>query len=212
MVAHAAIPHVIAPRQERSARYLEKVMEAAERVLRRDGMAALTIPAVAVEAQVSVGGIYRRFETKQDLLRALKERHLSRSEAVMSAAMAKAQPNLQAAIHAFLATLIPDRQPMIGHFLEGQQGDQVMEQRGKVANGRLRTAFLQAVAPFRGAVAHPDPDAAIEMAFVIALSVYLSRSRIEARTGAPTAWPALRQELERAMLAYLTWPGTSQAG
>ena len=76
----ADLTHIIPPQQERSTRVLLKVLEAAETILRRDGAEGLTMPAVALEAGVSVGGIYRRFQTKQDLLRAIKDRHLARSE------------------------------------------------------------------------------------------------------------------------------------
>src|SRR5262245_22594239 len=66
--------------QNRSLRSLEKVLAAAEVVLGREGWSAFTINAVAAEAGVSVGGIYRRFASKEHLLRAIKDRVLDRAD------------------------------------------------------------------------------------------------------------------------------------
>src|SRR4051812_39784697 len=67
--------------QERSQRSLRRMLAAAETVLARDGWSGFTMNAVAAEADVSIGGIYRRFASKEHLLRAVKDDVLRRTDA-----------------------------------------------------------------------------------------------------------------------------------
>jgi AcrR family transcriptional regulator len=204
------LTHIIPPQQERSTRFLMRVLEAAERILRRDGADGLTMPAVALEAGVSVGGIYRRFQTKQDLLRAIKDRHLSRSEQVMATAMEGDLRSLGEVVRVFVTTLIRDSGPgsesLFGLIMESQGDDSVMHARGQTCVERQRQSFARAVAPFRHEITHPDPDLAIDMAFLIAISVFTRRVKKRGQAGPPASWSDLRRELARAMTAYLQAP------
>jgi AcrR family transcriptional regulator len=56
------------PRQARSARMVEDILEAAVRVLRREGARRFTTVRVADEAGVSVGSLYQYFPNKEALL------------------------------------------------------------------------------------------------------------------------------------------------
>ncbi|HVW25020.1 MAG TPA: TetR family transcriptional regulator [Polyangiaceae bacterium] len=56
------------PKQERSARLVAAILEAAIRVLKRDGAAAFTTVAVAERAGVSVGSLYQYFPNKEAIL------------------------------------------------------------------------------------------------------------------------------------------------
>lgn len=206
------LTHIIPPQQERSTRFLIRVLEAAERILRRGGVEGLTMPAVALEAGVSVGGIYRRFQTKQDLLRAIKDRHLTRSEQVMATAMEGELHSLDEVVQVFLTTLIRDSgsasgsESLIAVIMESPCDDAVMRARGHVSAERQRASFAEAVRPFRGQITHPDPDLAIEMAFLVAISVFMRQVKMDRRAGAPISWTDLRRELARAMAAYLRAP------
>ena len=206
MSSVADLAHIIPPQQERSTRFLMRVLEAAEGILRRDGSEGLTMPAVARKAGVSVGGIYRRFQTKQDLLRAIKDRHLARSETAMAEAMDAGHHSLEAVVRAFLTTLIRDSAPgsesLFGVFMEAQAEDAVMKARGQASEARHRASFAQALAPFRDRIPHADPDAAIDMAFLMAVSVLMRRVK-DKGLSQPIGWSDLRRELARAMIAYL---------
>jgi AcrR family transcriptional regulator len=200
----AGLTHIIPPQQARSAKFLMRVLEAAERVLKREGADGLTMPAVAEEAQVSVGGIYRRFQTKQDLLRAIKDRHMARSEQAMVKAMGGDHASLEAVVQAFVATLTrgSGTGSLFGVIIESTREDAVMKSRGAEAAEALRAAFAAGVRPYRGEITHPDPDAAIDMAVFIAISVFTRHTK--GKGPAALGWPDLRQELVRAMSAYLT--------
>ncbi len=58
-------------RREQAAATRLEILEAAQRLFERDGYAATTMAAVAVEARVALKTVYIAFETKSGLLRAL---------------------------------------------------------------------------------------------------------------------------------------------
>ena len=60
------------PRQARSRETLRRVLRAAEDIVAADGADDLTISGVAQRADVSVGSIYQRFGSKEQLLTALR--------------------------------------------------------------------------------------------------------------------------------------------
>jgi len=206
----AELTHIIPPQQARSTRFLMRVLEAAEAILRRDGAEGLTMPAVALEAGVSVGGIYRRFSTKQDLLRAIKDRHLSRSDQAMASAMTREATSLAGVVDMFLTTLIMDAPPgsesLFAIIMEAQGPDPVMKARGRASEDGQREAFARALQPFRHEITHPDPDAAIAFAFAMAVAPFMRRVKGHGRGGPAIGWGELRRELARAMTAYLKAP------
>ena len=66
----------------------DELLDAAERIVRRDGSSSLTLDAVAAEAGVSKGGLLYHFPSKESLISAMVERMLAAFEAAQEAAMA----------------------------------------------------------------------------------------------------------------------------
>ena len=66
--------HLNSPKQARSRRTLERIIQAALEILEVDGSSALTVQAVVERANSSVGSFYARFNGKEDLLDYLAER------------------------------------------------------------------------------------------------------------------------------------------
>ena len=66
---------VAGPKQARSERTLQRLLDAAQVLIEEKGHAAVSIPEIARRARSSVGGFYARFRDKNELLRALEERH-----------------------------------------------------------------------------------------------------------------------------------------
>jgi AcrR family transcriptional regulator len=64
------------PRQERSRRTVERILDAAARIFHEQGYAAATTNDIADEAGVSVGSLYQYFPNKDALLVALITRHI----------------------------------------------------------------------------------------------------------------------------------------
>lgn len=71
------------PQQARSRARLARVLEAAERVLVAEGVAALTTTRVAAEAGVSVGSLYQYLPDRDALIDALAAGYFTRLEGVM---------------------------------------------------------------------------------------------------------------------------------
>src|SRR2546427_12921088 len=74
-VAPMVLQSVSGPKQARSERTLYRLLDAGEALIVEQGLAGLSIPEVARRARSSVGGFYARFRDKNELLRALEERH-----------------------------------------------------------------------------------------------------------------------------------------
>lgn len=74
------------PRQERAREKVELMLEAATRILHRQGLAGLTTNRVAEVAGVSIGTVYQYFNDKTELLDALAEREVQAlTQAVLAA-------------------------------------------------------------------------------------------------------------------------------
>jgi AcrR family transcriptional regulator len=75
-------------RQERSQRTLERLLDAAEGVIREKGFTDAAVADIASRADCSVGTFYRRFRDKRALLHALDERFAEEFRATMKEAVA----------------------------------------------------------------------------------------------------------------------------
>jgi AcrR family transcriptional regulator len=65
--------------QSRSQQTRDRLLDAAESLLKKGGPDAATVPAIAEAAGVAVGSVYRRFPDKDAVLRGVYERFFSRS-------------------------------------------------------------------------------------------------------------------------------------
>ena len=70
---------ILAPKQARSRRTLDRLLDATEAVLADAGLEGATVPSIAARAGLSVGVVYRRFRDKDALLRATYERFFARA-------------------------------------------------------------------------------------------------------------------------------------
>jgi len=76
------------PKQQRSHQIVEAVLEATQRVLRRQGAEAITTNRVAEAAGVSIGSLYQYFADKQAIFTALYDRHVDEVRHVIERTMA----------------------------------------------------------------------------------------------------------------------------
>ena len=73
------------PRQERSRRTVERILDAAARIFHEQGYAGATTNDIADEAGVSVGSLYQYFPNKDALLVALTKRHIESTTSQVAA-------------------------------------------------------------------------------------------------------------------------------
>lgn len=78
-----------APRQERSRHTVEAVLDAVERVLKREGVDAITTNRIADAAGVSIGSLYQYFPDKRSIFSALHQRHVEQVSQVIERTVAE---------------------------------------------------------------------------------------------------------------------------
>ncbi|MEM9465505.1 MAG: TetR/AcrR family transcriptional regulator [Actinomycetota bacterium] len=79
------MPDPSVPQQARAAKTRAKLLDAAAVVVRREGVAAMTLARVADEAGVSKGGLLHHFGSKEELLAGLLEQTMADAAASLNA-------------------------------------------------------------------------------------------------------------------------------
>jgi len=87
MISPHKLEWVRTPRQARSRETLERLLDAAEAVLAKDGLEGASVAEIARRAGSSVGAFYARFHDKEGLLCYLFERFVEQAEATAVAAL-----------------------------------------------------------------------------------------------------------------------------
>jgi AcrR family transcriptional regulator len=209
MSATVTARHAHPAKQERSQRNLERIVSAAETVLSRDGWDAFTMKAVADEADASVGGIYRRFASKEQLLRAIKDNVLTRADAAHREIANYKSKNLTDAVARYARARIDSLTgyaEILRNILEAQQRpDEVMENRGRQSVQVGMDTFRAMVAPHKAEIRHPDPDLAIEFAFYVFSATVLRKMHAYASESVfeHVDWEIMKTEATTLLVSYL---------
>ena len=82
-----------APRQERSRRTVERILDAAAHIFHEQGYTAATTNDIADEAGVSIGSLYQYFPNKDALLVALTRRHIESATAGLADLLGQLRPD-----------------------------------------------------------------------------------------------------------------------
>jgi AcrR family transcriptional regulator len=199
-----ALLGVRAPQQARSRKTLQKLMDAAEEEIAGVGAEDATMTGVAGRAGVSVGTLYRRFEGKDQLLRAVKERVLARLEEGLAETLAAAGPDLAGVVEAYTqgiarwaaqsGALLPE--------LTGIRGGRPTSQHSGLAD--LQRLFAGIAQAHHDEVRRPEPE--IALAFVARTITAAAVHRALTATTVPDGmtWPSWQRETADMALAYLT--------
>jgi AcrR family transcriptional regulator len=211
MTKVAQLRTVAEPKQARSEETLRRLLNAAETLIIEKGHRAVSIPEIARRAGSSVGGFYARFRDKNELLRALEERHfldlMARVERLADAerwAGAETAAIVEAAVSE-LVTITRERGPLIAAFLANALDDPVLLEGGlrfrRNVEERLGALFLSR----RDEMSHPDPALAIELAIQTAFAIMQQHVLIEETRaqGRALSDDELRRELTTLVLRYV---------
>jgi AcrR family transcriptional regulator len=202
---------VAGPKQARSERTLQRLLDAAEVLIEEKGHAAVSIPEIARRARSSVGGFYARFRDKNELLRALEERHFievwQRLEAVADARRwenAGTTEIVQAAV-ALLVGITRQRRRLIAAFLVSAIQDPVIREGGLRFRRRIEERIRALLLPRRAEMNHPDPPLAIDLALQTAFALMNQHVLIEETEagGHAVSDDDLRRELTTMFLRYV---------
>jgi AcrR family transcriptional regulator len=205
--AESAPSGIRPPLQERSRKALQKVLAAAEDVLAADGFDAFTMTAVAERADVSVGAIYRRFDGKEQLLAAVKDRLLSQLEADLAQRLHAADPSLAGVVRAFamaIADAFAERGRVWPDLLRGRSTS--LEERGRQALETVRQSFVEASARYHGDVRRPNPAVALATVERMITGALIHQATLDAFSPSHFSIQAYARQLSDMAEAYLLTP------
>jgi len=163
---------VRAPRQARSQRTLERVLEAGAEVFAAGGYDGFTIAEVCRLASSSTGAVYTRFENKDALVRAVHDHIMADMVRVVAALYApspawEALTTPQLIEHAvrLLADHFRERSDMVRAVVLRAAVDSVMRASGAAAIRRMADAFTARLLDRAADYPHADPEAAVRGVF-----------------------------------------------
>ncbi|MCD2195843.1 TetR/AcrR family transcriptional regulator [Actinomycetospora endophytica] len=196
---------VRAPQQARSRETMAKLLVATEDLLAEVGADAITMNAVAARAEVSVGAVYRRFENKDLLLRAVKDRLVARLHDRLTSRLDGPLADLDTVIQAYTAAVVGwmvESGRLLPEMAELRRRTSAVDHAEGLAT--LRALLVEAAAPHRGEVRRHDPDAAL--AFIGRTVTASAMHRALSIGAAPDGmtWEQWRVETAAMAMAYLT--------
>jgi AcrR family transcriptional regulator len=194
------------PQQARSRAALQRLLASAEHVLVNEGLDEFTIARVAEHAGVSVGGVYRRFASREQLIDAVRHAIVERLEEAVAGAFDKAEPSLGGVVDAFTAALsqtLAESGRIIPALLAGGRSVNVPEQGLRTVTS-LQQRFVDAVAPHRKQIRHPDPATALNIAFRSVIAAGAHRAAISPWLPDGLTWRQWAREIADMTTAYLT--------
>jgi AcrR family transcriptional regulator len=202
---------VSGPKQARSEKTLLRILEAAERLIAEKGLAGLSIPEVVRRAGSSVGGFYARFRDKNELLRALEERHFRHLSEHLDAVADEARwENATAAeiVRGAVGELVDvtniHRHMMVAFLFRSIQDPAVREDALRFrrdAEERIRQLLLAHCEDFD----HPDPSLAIDIGIQTAFAIMQQHVLIESTRagGRKLSDEELKREIGNIFLRYV---------
>lgn len=200
-------PHgVRPPQQARSRAALQRLLASAEYVLVNGGIDEFTIARVAEHAGVSVGGVYRRFEGKDQLIDAVRQDLMTRLETAVLEALDTAPATLEGVVGTFVEALggtLADSGRLIPAMMEAGRGGDAPERGMAVVTG-LQDRFLAATLPYHKRIEHPNPKGALLVAFRSVMSMGAYRAASADVWPDPLSWLDWSREIADMTTLYLT--------
>lgn len=203
-------------RQQRSRETQHRIFEAGCRLLERGGADALTMAAVAAEAEVSVGSVYRRFGDKERLLLALQAWFTDRfrlhyQERIASIGLTADTPPAEAIgeVVTGMAEVFQANGPLLRVFMLLGLGNQAVYERASQAGAEGNRAFRDLALLAGPALRHhEDVETAIDFAYRMAYATCAHRVLHGEHLESPRtlSWEALIAQLRRAVVGYLLSP------
>jgi AcrR family transcriptional regulator len=202
------------PKQERSRASFERAVDAAVALLVERRSDAFTLAEVAARGGVSIGSIYGRVDSKDDLMRAAHAREMARIAADQQRVFAAPAPvgeSLAAAVGrviAATATVLRGNAPVMAPFMLLANSDPVVADLGRRTHGELQDAFTAALLDRRVQIPHPEPERAVAWSFTVVYSVlarWLGLGSDLASAG-EGEWKQVLADLTEMVAAFLARP------
>lgn len=201
------------PMQKRSRATLEKLLRAGVELLGERGYEGLSIAELSARAGVSVGSIYQRFDGKEALFAALRDRVMATIDAEQGRLFDDIDPALpdQALVHAAvgrLAAHVRRHGPLLRAMILRGTVDEPTRLRGSESSMTLAKAFETFLLSSVRRFGHESPERAADVSFRIVYATLTRRivSGPSFESDAVISWDELAAEVARVCAAYLLGP------
>ncbi|WP_324695758.1 TetR/AcrR family transcriptional regulator [Novosphingobium aerophilum] len=200
------------PQQGRSKASLERMVSAAKKLMLERGSEEFTLQEVSQTGNVSIGSIYLRFESKENLVRAVIGDHLKRMEERENEMMERVRgvsSSLNTVVPAFVenyAELLREEAPLLRQSMARAAFDPLVAEPGRQSANRAAALGIGAMLEYRDQFGGTDQERKANAAYQIIFAT-LARQLSLGSTGEsvhPQDWKELKIELGRMCLAYLT--------
>jgi AcrR family transcriptional regulator len=169
------------PRQRRSHESSERILDAAESLIRERGFDSMTIAEVVQRSGSSVGSIYARFSNKIGLLQAVQVRYHARMQNGLFAAFSGGYPREEslegavARIVEVLSRLVLSDAELFRAFVVQAVFDPGVRAQGERVNAQRREKVVETLLAHREQMGHPDPDVAGRWAYSFIMAALRER-------------------------------------
>jgi AcrR family transcriptional regulator len=198
------------PKQDRSRASFERVLDTAAKLLEEKGYANFTLSDLSKRSKVSIGSIYGRVNSKDDLIRLVQVRLLEQYELEFAALVNRIRRRPMP-----LRELIPAVVRELGEFLRRHSAglnafiqignfDPIVETTGKGAHRQTALDVKLLLLERRSEIQHPDPEHAIEACYSVVYSSIARHLGLGARDAAGEGeWDRLLEDLGQMALLFL---------
>ena len=192
------------PAQDRSRATVEAIVEAAARILVKDGYDAFTTNRVAAKAGVSIGSLYQYFPNKEALIGELQRRHVEDlehgiEEMAAQPASAPLADVVRVAVERNVKSHLID--PALHRVLSGEIPGIGKLQWEAGFEARTKVLVRQAFEARRDVIVVPDLDLAV---YIVMRAVESTVHDAVAERPKDLASGALAEEVTRMIVSYLT--------
>jgi AcrR family transcriptional regulator len=156
-------------KRKRDSQTLDRLLDAAEEVIREDGLADLKIVKVVERAHSSIGAFYRRFPDRESLLYAVQERNHIHARQIYDEHLAKlvAQElplaDTLGELFSFRVRMILKDAPLLHAFVLQEAIGPTFQEEGRRFFAYCRSTLTQLVLTHQDEISHPHPELAAEL-------------------------------------------------
>jgi AcrR family transcriptional regulator len=199
------------PQQDRSKASLERMLAAARELMLERGSEEFTLQEVSQRGNVSIGSIYLRFESKDNLVRSViseADHDIAAAEDTMFEDLQSNCSTLGEFVPLFVesyAEVLRTKAPLLRLSMERASFDPLVSGHGKARANAAAAAATAAMLVYENEIAGPDQKTKAESAFHVIFATLARRLSLgsTAESVEQNDWELLKRELGKMCLAYL---------
>lgn len=211
-VVQTAAQHVTwvrPPRQARSQETLDRILDAAEKVVSEKGFDRASISEIVQLAGSSVGAFYSRFRDKESLLGCLHDRFCEEAFVTTDTALEPSRwegasvREILVELVSFLTIIYAERRGMFRAFIVRSSTDPSFAEDGARLSCYIMGQLTALLVTRRDEITHPDPELAVAFGLRLVFDMLDQSSLYDESRQVHLGDPRLAEELSRVYIAYL---------